>query len=210
VSRRVFLLSPATCNGPRAQLLSRPGSRLPLAAELHAADGLPIGELFTFLSGLYFRGKLTYARAFASPPAGVHGALVITPHAGLEPPETRITAATLRAAAQIDIHAGNRRYREPLEATARALAGAIGERSDVVLLGSVATPKYVEVLSAIFGSRLLFPVDFVGRGDMSRGGLMLRAVREGRELTYAPVGAAPRHGPRPPRLPRPPQPLAGV
>jgi hypothetical protein len=201
VSRRVFLLSPATCGGPRAQLLSRPGSRLPLAAELHAPDGLPIGELFTFLSGLYFRGKLTYARAFASPPAGVPGTLVITPHAGLEPPETRITAATLRAAAQIDIHAGNRRYREPLEATARALAGAIGERSDVVLLGSVATPKYVEVLSAIFGSRLLFPVDFVGRGDMSRGGLMLRAARAGEELEYAPVAGAVRRGPRPPRLP---------
>jgi hypothetical protein len=56
-----------------------------------------------------------------------------------------------------------------------------------VLLGSVATPKYRETLTAAFGDRAFFPADFVGRGDMSRGALLLRAVRENRELPYAPL-----------------------
>ena len=53
----------------------------------------------------------------------------------------------------------------------------------VVLLGSIASPKYVDVLQDIFGARLLFPADFVGRGDMSRGGLMLRSVSAAEELS---------------------------
>ena len=27
-------------------------------------EGLPLGEIFSFISGLYFRGKLAYVRAF--------------------------------------------------------------------------------------------------------------------------------------------------
>jgi len=34
---------------------------------------------------------------------------------------------------------------------------------------------YVGALAAAFGDRLRFPVEFVGRGDMSRGGLLLRS-----------------------------------
>jgi hypothetical protein len=60
----------------------------------------------------------------------------------------------------------------------------------------------VDVLLEALGDRLLFPSEFVGRGDMSRGGLMLRCVRENRELEYAPVAGATRHGKRPPRLVR--------
>ena len=71
----------------------------------------------------------------------------------------------------------------------------------MVLLGSVASPKYVDVLTAIFGERLKFPIDFVGRGDMSRGGLLLRQAREGVELPYVPVIGAVLHGARPPKLP---------
>ena len=71
-----------------------------------------------------------------------------------------------------------------------------------MLLGSVASPKYVDILIGIFGERLRFPVDFVGRGDMSRGGLLLRKAREGVELPYVPVAGAVLHGSRPPRLPR--------
>jgi hypothetical protein len=55
----------------------------------------------------------------------------------------------------------------------------------------------VDVLLDVVGERLLFPTDFVGRGDMSRGALLLRAAREGRELAYEPVaGALPRLRPR--------------
>jgi hypothetical protein len=184
-----------------------PNAAFPLAAALRSRGGAPIGDVFSFVSGLYFRGKLTYARRFARPPdldnpivgAGIH---VITPNAGLRSPDTPVTHAAVRAFARGDIDAGNRRYRRPLESSARTLLSEIGGDCDVVLLGSVASPKYVAVLTAIFGERLLFPIDFVGRGDMSRGGLMLRHAREGVELPYVPVLGATLHGVRPPKLPR--------
>jgi len=176
-----------------------------LALRLRAGDGAPIGEIFAFLSGLYFRGKLAYARAFARPPdpqsaiSGA-GAFVITPTAGLRAVDTPVTLEALRTFATVDVAADNPRYRKPLETSAHAIAADIGSDCDVVLLGSIASPKYVDVLLAIFGSRLLFPADFVGRGDMSRGGLMLRCVSGGEELRYIPVAGAVRHGQKPPKL----------
>jgi hypothetical protein len=176
-----------------------------LARRLRGAQGVAIGEVFAFVSGLYFKGKLTYALAFARPPepgapiAG-SGALVITPNAGLRPAETAVTAEAIRGFAGVDIAANDPRYRRPLLASAHALAVEIGPDCDVVLLGSIASAKYVDILTGVFGERLRFPVDFVGRGDMSRGGLLLRCARSGEELPYAPVLGAVRHGPRPPKL----------
>ena len=100
----------------------------------------------------------------------------------------------------MSIDLANAAYRRPLEQGARALRDAVGPDCDVVLLGSIASGKYVEVLQPIFGDRLVFPPAFVGRGDMSRGGLMLRCVLAGVELEYAPVAGATRHGQRPPKL----------
>jgi hypothetical protein len=198
LGNRIFLLSPASCRGKRAeQILSRQ-SRFPLAEALRSQRGAALGDVFAFISGLYFRGKLSYARCFAARP-DIH---VITPTAGLRSPDTLVTHATIRDFAGADIHAGNARYRTPLEKSATALLDTIGIERDVVLLGSIASPKYVSVLVDIFGERLRFPVDFVGRGDMSRGGLLLRKVREGAELDYVAVAGAVRHGPRPPKLPR--------
>lgn len=165
-------------------------------------EGAPLGEVFSFISGLYFRGKLAYALAFASPPEGVPGSLVITASRGLLPPETTITLDELRDIAAVPIDSADPRYRAPLDRDARILAGVIGPACEVVLLGSVATAKYLDVLSAAFGDRLLFPAEFAGRGDMSRGGLMLRCARAGIELEYEPLGRSTRHGPRPPKLPR--------
>jgi hypothetical protein len=198
--QRVFLLSPANSGGVRMALVLSPRARFALA---HAVQGpgAPLGEVFRFASGLYFRGKLAYAEAFARPPDGLPGALVIAPGAGLVPVETIVRAADLRALAAVPVDARVPRFREPLVRDARLVAGSIGAAGEVVLLGSVASDKYVEPLLATLGARLLFPVDFVGRGDMSRGGLLLRAVRAGVELAYAPVAGAVRHGPRPPRLP---------
>jgi hypothetical protein len=164
-------------------------------------EGAPLGEVFRFASGLYFRGKLAYALAFARPPEGVPGTLVIVPGAGLVPPEVLVRSADLRAFASVPVDVRSRAFREPLERAAEALSVALKGSADVVLLGSVATPKYVEPLLAIFGERLLFPIDFAGRGDMSRGGLLLRAVRAGVELRCVPVRGAVLHGARPPRLP---------
>jgi hypothetical protein len=182
-----------------------------VATRLRNGSGVAIGEVFAFVSGLYFRGKLAYALEFAQPPdPGApltgSGALVITPTAGLRGVETPITIDALRGFAGVDIAADDPRYRKPLLASARALDDEIGPECQVVLLGSIASAKYVDVLTAVFADRLLFPVEFVGRGDMSRGGLLLRCVRSGQELQYAPVSGAVRHGPRPPKLP----PIKGI
>src|SRR5262249_34030742 len=92
-------------------------------------------------------------------------------------------------------------YRRPLERDLRTLVGRLTSGARVVLLGSVATGKYVDVLVRSLGPQLHFPPSFVGRGDMSRGGLLLRQAASGVELEYAALEAtAKRHGPRPPKL----------
>ena len=202
---RVFLLSPANVGGPRGRMILSPNARFDLAGQVRSKEGATLGDVFSFVSGLYFRGKLTYARAFAAPPESDHpvvgsGVLVITPNAGLRSPDTPVTAAAITAFSQGDVHADNATYRRPLEQSARALQAAIGD-CDVVLLGSIASPKYVDVLLGIFGRRLLFPSAFVGRGDMSRGGLLLRHAASGEELEYIAVDGAVLHGVRPPKLP---------
>ena len=202
---QIFLLSPANCSGRRGQIVMSGRATFELAVQLRAGEGAPIGDVFSFLSGLYFRGKLAYARAFARPAdplSDVSGAgvFIITPSAGLRTPETPVTLAAIRGFARVDVAPDNPSYRRPLERSARALAADLGPECDVVLLGSIASTKYVEVLLDVFDGRLLFPAEFVGRGDMSRGGLLLRAVRSRQELAYAPVKGAIRRGKRPPRL----------
>lgn len=204
--RRVFLLSPAHCGGIRAGYLLNNAATFELALRVRTPQGATIADVFSFLSGLYFRGKAAYARAFALPPAGVAGSLVITTNRGLVPADTFIGVDDLRDMGTVDIECGDPRYRAPLERDARALA-ARTDVDEVVLLGSVATGKYVDVLLEALGERLHFPAEFVGRGDMSRGGLMLRCVAEGRQLTCVPVSGAVRHGKRPPRLTAGPTPL---
>ncbi len=174
-----------------------------LAQRVRVGAGAPLGEVFSFLSGLYFRGKLTYARAFARPTDGSSGVFVITPTDGLRPADEPVDVARLRRFATVDIEGDDPRYREPLDRDARRLARRIGAGGEVVLLGSIATGKYIDPLLAVLGERLRFPADFVGRGDMSRGGLLLRCARTGTELTYVRVRDVVRRGPRPPRLPPP-------
>ena len=197
---RIFLLSPAYAGGERARMVLRDQAQFPLARKLRAKSGAPIADVFTFLSGLYFRGKIAYANAFAHSARGMPGVLVITPTRGLIDARTRICLDDLREFAEVDIHEQDPRYRMPIERDARLLATKLSAHSEVVLLGSIATGKYVDVLLANFGERLRFPADFVGRGDMSRGGLMLRCAADRRELTYIPVAGAVVNGKRPPKL----------
>lgn len=197
--QRVFLLSPAYAGGERARMIMSERAQFDLAQRLRR-DGATIAEVFTFLSGLYFRGKIAYANAFARPCSGTCGAFVITPTRGLMDARTRITLAHLREFAEVDIDEDDPRYRKPLERDARRLAKKLSPAAEVVLLGSVASGKYVDVLLANFQNRLRFPIDFVGRGDMSRGGLMLRCAVDGRELPYVAVAGAIRSGKRPPKL----------
>src|SRR5690242_9482256 len=178
---RIFLLSPANAGGERAAMLLRERASFDLAARLRT-EGAPLGEVFAFISGLYFRGKLAYAQAFAAPPEGIPASFVITAGLGLIPPETKITMGHLHSIAAVPIDAGDARYRDPLERDCRAIDELAGPACEYILLGSVASAKYLEPLVGVFGERLLFPEEFVGRGDMSRGGLMLRCARAGAEL----------------------------
>lgn len=191
---RIFLLSPAYAGGRRAQMLMSERAQFDLARRLRSDDPPTLGEVFTFLSGLYFRGKLAYAKAFSS------AAFVITPSRGLLSVDVPIGVAELRAFAEVDIDEDDPRYRKPLVRDVKKLVRHLPADTQVVLLGSIATGKYVDVLLENFGERLLFPADFVGRGDMSRGGLLLRCAVDGRELNYIPVAGAVRKGKRPPKL----------
>ncbi|MHB8873793.1 MAG: hypothetical protein ACYC8T_08925 [Myxococcaceae bacterium] len=182
-------------------LLLREGPRFELARRVQSRQGAPLGEVFRFASGLYFRGKLAYAQAFGRPPDGVGGGLVIVPGDGLMDAEEPVRAKDIRAFAQVPVDVRDPRYREPLERDVRRLLRKLGRQGEAVLLGSVASGKYVDVLLGVLGDQLRFPPAFVGRGDMSRGGLMLRCAASGLELDYVPVRGAVRHGPRPPKLP---------
>jgi hypothetical protein len=199
-AHRVFLLSPAYAGGERARMLMRNTTKFDLARRLRGPNRVAIGEVFTFLSGLYFRGKIAYANAFARPARGMSGVLVITPTRGLIDAATPIGLDDLREFAEVDIDESDPRYRLPLERDALKLAMQLKNRGDAVLLGSVATGKYVGVLLKILGERLRFPADFVGRGDMSRGGLLLRRAVDNTELDYIAVAGAVRKGKRPPKL----------
>src|SRR5205823_11077307 len=200
VGHRIFLLSPAYAGGERARMIFREQAQVPLARRLRGKSGAPIADVFTFLSGLYFRGKIAYATAFARPARGTPGVLVITSTRGLLDARTRIRLDDLREFAAVDIHKDDPRYRLPIERDARRLASKLSTASEVILLGSIATGKYVDVLLASFGDRLRFPAEFVGRGDMSRGGMMLRCAADRRELPYIAVAGAILNGKRPPKL----------
>ena len=199
-TRRIFLLSPAYAGGQRARMILSERAQFELARKLRSKRGAPIAEVFTFLSGLYFRGKIAYATAFARPARGTPGVFIITPTRGLVDARTRIHLDDLREFATVNIHENDSRYRLPIERDAQFLARKLPLESEVVLLGSIATGKYVDVLLASFRDRLRFPSDFIGRGDMSRGGLMLRCAADRQELPYMALAGAIVNGKRPPKL----------
>jgi hypothetical protein len=197
---RIFLLSPAYAGGERARMILSDRAEFELAQKLRCKRGAPIAEVFTFLSGLYFRGKIAYATLFARHAPGIPGVFVITPTRGLVDARTRIHLDDLREFATVNIHNDDPRYRAPIERDACVLAKKLPPESEIILLGSIATGKYVHVLLATFRDRLRFPVDFVGRGDMSRGGLMLHCAVDRQELPYIAVAGAIVNGQRPPKL----------
>jgi hypothetical protein len=193
--RRIFLLSPASCGGKRAALLFNDRAEFDIARRVREQPGAPLGDVFSFLSGLYFRGKLAYAREFENPPPRrAPGIQVITPTDGLYSPGSLVTLKDLERFATVPIDAEESRYRYPLERDAGEIADRIGPKCQVVLLGSVATGKYADVLLPIFGDRLVFPKEFIGRGDMSRGGMLLQRAASREELTYIPVSDPSRLG----------------
>jgi hypothetical protein len=187
VPHLAFLLSPANCSGVRASYLLRTGGVSALARQLHAGSSASIAQVFTFMSGLYFRGKVAYASRFGAPPAGCAAASVIVPGLGLRPADAVITLDELRAVAGVPVDMREPRYVDPLRRDVAALAARLEPRDVVVLLGSLATRKYLDPLRAVLGDRLRVPLEFVGRGDMSRGSIMLKHAAAGRHLTYVPA-----------------------
>jgi hypothetical protein len=192
----IFLLSPAHLGGRRAALVLNPRAGFPLARALQSPGGAPLGDVFAFISGLYFRGKATYAMRFGRAADGAHAALVISAGEGLRPLEEAVTTERLGAWGRVPVDERNHAFTGPLLRDAEHLERAHGATTRFVLLGSVATDKYVRPLTLVFGDHLLFPAEFVGRGDMSRGALLLKAAREGRELTYRTVEGSVRRGAR--------------
>lgn len=192
----VFLLSPASLQGIRAGQLASPDSRFATARRFRSQEGVPIGEAFAFLSALYFRGKIAYAQHFAAPPPGIAGGVfVITPGFGLVPPDWPLTRERFEAIRKTPVDVRSRAYTLPLAAATEELAGLLPAppaTARAVLLGSVATGKYVDVLHPVLGERLLFPLSFAGIGDMARGSRMLKAVQSGEELEYGTLDQ-PRH-----------------
>lgn len=182
-----MLLSPARLDGERARVLFNPDADFPLARAVRSEEGAPLGAVFSFVSGLYFRGKASYARLFARSNNALPSAFVMTAGGGLCPLDEPVTLERLRGWARVSVHEENPHFTAPLFRHASELLDAHGDDARFVLLGSVASKKYVVPLLEIFGERLLFPRDFAGRGDMSRGSLLLRAVRDQRELDYVPV-----------------------
>jgi hypothetical protein len=182
-SPRVYLLSPAHAGGRRAKMLLSPEANFELAHRLRDG-GIPLHQAFSFMSPLYFRGKLLYASTFANPPSGIPGGLIITPCRGLLPFDTTVHLRDLAEIAEERVAVDNPRYRDPLERDLGLLSSTIGSQARVVLLGSIATRKYIPLLHEKLGERLMVPRAFVGLGNMSRGALLLRCSQEKSELEY--------------------------
>src|SRR5438046_9139323 len=119
---------------------------------------------------------------------------------GIDGSASRIDLNDLLEFATVNNNKNYPRYRAQLERDARCLARKLPPRSEIILLGSIATGKYVDVLLASFREKLRFPADFIGRGDMSRGGLMLRCAADRQELPYIGVAGEIVNGKRPPKL----------
>src|SRR5579859_6424625 len=131
--------------------LRRPGAGFPLALKLRAGQAT-LAEVFAFASALYFRGKIAYATRFAPRDR----TRVIVPGHGLLPADRRVSVADLEAFSVVPVEPKDARYRRALLRDAQALSRR-HPRAEVVLLGSIASGKYVELLVTVFGERLLVP-----------------------------------------------------
>lgn len=165
-------------------MLTRAEAAFDLALRVRTDSGAELGEVFAFLSGLYFRGKIAYAERYARPPAEGPGALVITSSRGLLSPRTQVDPQLLREFAEVPIDLREPRYHAPLLEDVAQLRASTPDETEFVLLGSIASAKYVDPLTRILGESLLFPPLFAGMGDMQRGSLLLRAAESGAELEY--------------------------
>jgi len=190
----ILLLSPANVSGTRARQMISPRAMSAAGLAYRSPGGVTIANAFTFMSALYFRGKHAYARAFATedPRIGTT-AFVIAPGFGLVPLDWRLDQERMKKLARTKIDVRSRSYTMSLQKSCRELEARLAPDDTVVLLGSVASGKYVDVLEPVFGGRLRFPRIFAGMGDMKRGSVMLKAAASGVALEYVDLSHR-RHG----------------
>jgi hypothetical protein len=193
-SSSIFLISPANMSGLRGTRLLRETGEGDVHTRLKG-EGVELGEVFAYVSSLYFRGKLAYGDAFGNAPSGSSGAYIITPSAGLMFPKTKVRLEELRAICSTEVNANNEQFCRPLENDIRRLREKCNG-SRFVLLGSIATPKYVEPLMRVLEGDLFYPSAFVGLGNMSRGALLLQCVRTQVELDYVRPESTAKHSKR--------------
>lgn len=187
----LFLISPANLKGKRGALLLGANARSDLARRLRAPDGAPLAEVFTFVSGLYFRGKVTYARTFGKAPPGLPASFIMTAGGGLCGLDDPVHLARLEGWQNIRVSESNPHFTAPLQRQTSELLDRHPE-ARFVLLGSIASNKYVAPLREVLGERLFYPERLAGLGDMARGSLLLAAAADGRELTYVPFAPSAR------------------
>src|SRR5207253_9967168 len=135
-SRRIFLLSPANIAGIRGGRLMCDSAESELSSRLRG-PGAPLGEVFSFISALYFRGRLAYATRFAQAPPAVDRAFVITACGGLITPETMVTRERLRDISTNSIDLMNQLDRRLFDRDSRSLSHLVRSDCQRVLLGSV-------------------------------------------------------------------------
>jgi hypothetical protein len=176
VKKKIFLLSPANASGKRAGYLT--SGKSSLSTEFRSTEGCALSEAYAFMSSLYFRGKLAYSQKYGDQ------SFIITPGFGLVSLDWKLTASRFSQIRETQVSAKSPVYVDPFRRDAEKIAAL---DSQIILLGSIATGKYLDVLKPIFGSNLFYPEKFKSLGDMSRGAMMLNSCREGVELDYVSV-----------------------
>ena len=126
---------PTAAARARKQALS-PNAQFALArAAAVARDGAPLGDVFAFVSGLYFRGKLTYALRFAAPPEPGNAdrrrrrARHHAERRACAAPTPTVTHDAVRAFADGDVHQDNAAL--PASARAERARAAARDRAGV-------------------------------------------------------------------------------
>ena len=146
--------------------------------------------------------QATYASRFGRPPPSLPPALVITPTRGLQSPSLPISRSLIEEFASLDWHRPTRAFWIRSSRVRVSFVHRSSQRCAWSCSGASRRAGTSSRWRASSRAGCNYPAEFVGRGDMSRGGLLLRHAEEGRELDYVPLAAGlTRHGAKPPKLP---------
>ena len=111
----IFLISPANLSGKRGKMVMNPQANFELARTLRGTSGAPLGAVFSFVSGLYFRGKMSYARAFGHAAANEASSFVMTAGGGLCRLDEPVTLSRLHGWRGVEVDERNPHFTAPLQ-----------------------------------------------------------------------------------------------